>query len=115
MLSRQIKTFSESWETLLMRIEGYSIRPPKKDKPTKQAIWCTRILRRIVWHSGCLDYCELPNIPPKDAEVESFAKGTEKCKILGNLMHKEVEILNDHGRPKVRDLVDPEADEEMWI
>ena len=68
-----------------------------------------------MWNSGCLDFSELPNILPKDVKAEYFAKGTEKCKILGNLMVEEVENLDDHGFPKTRDLADLEADGEMWI
>ena len=30
-------------------------------------------------------------------------------------MEKEVENLDEHGCPKIRDLVDPKADGEMWI
>ena len=36
-------------------------------------------------------------------------------KILGNELDKEVGNLEDHGCPKMRDRVDPKADEEMWI
>ena len=39
------------------------------------------------------------------------AKGTEKCKILDNLLDKEVENFEDHGCPKDQDLVE----EESWI
>ena len=43
-------------------VQGYSIRPPKMYKPTKQAVLCTRNFRGIVWSKGRLDYKELPNI-----------------------------------------------------
>ena len=79
------------------KVQGYSFRPPKKYKPTKQAIWCTRNLHGIVWNSGRLDYSELSNILPRAEKGELFAKGTEKCKILGNLLVKGVENLEDHG------------------
>ena len=96
-------------------VKEYSFRPPKNYKPQKQAFWCTRNLQGIMWKSDCLDNSELPNILPKDTKPEYFAKGTEKSKILGNLMDKEVENLDDHGCPKIRDLVDPRADGETWI
>ena len=64
------------------KVQGHSFQPPKKQKPTKQAFWCTRNLHRIVWNSGRLDYSELSNILPR---AEKFAKGTEKFKILANL------------------------------
>ena len=34
--------------------------------------------------------------------------------ILGNLMDKEQENLNDHGGFKFRDIVVPKADGELW-
>ena len=92
-------------------VQGYSCRPPKKYKPTKQAVWCTRNLLGIVWNSGRLDYSELPNVSPSDEMGEYFAKVTEKRKILRSLMGKEGENLVDHGSPKVQDLVD----EDLWI
>ena len=62
-------------------------------------------------NSGRLDYSEHSNILPRPVKGEYFARGTEKCKILGSLMDKEVENLKDHGSPKVHDL----SEEEVWI
>ena len=93
-----------------VKVQGYSFRPPKKYKPTKQAFWCTRNLHGIVCNSGRLDYRELSNILPRAVNGEHFAKATEKFTILGNLLDKEVENLEDHGCLKVQDLVD----EEKW-
>ena len=89
-------------------VQGYSFLSSKKDKPAKQAFWCTRNLHGIVWNSGRVEYNELPNIPPRAVKGEYFANGTEKCKILANLLEKEVQSLEDHGCPKVQDLVDEE-------
>ena len=55
------------------------------------------------------------NIFTKKVKAEYFAKGTEKCKIPDKLMEKEVENLDDHGYPKIRDLVDPKVDRKMRI
>ena len=55
-------------------VQGYSFRPPKKYKPTKQAIWCTRNLHGDVWNGGSLDWSELPNILPRDVKGDNFAK-----------------------------------------
>ena len=66
------------------KVQGYSFRPPKKYKLTKQAIWYTRNLHGIVWNSGSLDYNELSIISHRPVKGEYFAKGTEKCKILDN-------------------------------
>ena len=68
-------------------------------------------MQGIVWNSGSLNYSELPNIFPSDAKSENSAKGIEKCRSLGSLMGKRVENLEDHGCPKVQDLVK----EEVWI
>ena len=62
-------------------------------------------------NSGRLDSSELSNILPRAVKREYLAKGTEKCTILGNLLDKEVEKLEDHGCPKVQEIVD----EENWI
>ena len=90
------------------KVEGYSFRRPKKYKPTKQSFWCTRNLHGIVRNSGRLDYSELSNILPRAVKGEYFAKGTEKCKIFGNLLDKELENLEHHGCPKVKEPVDEE-------
>ena len=55
------------------KVQAYSFRPPKKNKPTKQAAWCTKNLHRNVLNSGRLSYSELPNIIPSDVEDEKFA------------------------------------------
>ena len=93
------------------KYKGYSFCPPRKYKRTKQAFWCTKILHRIVWNGRRLYYSELSNILPRAVKGEQFAEGTEKCEILGNLMDKEVENLEDHVCPKVQDHVG----EEVWI
>ena len=80
----------------------------KKYKPTKQTFWCTKNLHGSVWNSETLDYSELSNIILRAVKGEYFAKGTEKSKILGNLLNKEMENLEDHGCIKVQDLVDKE-------
>ena len=90
------------------KVQGYSFRFLKMYKPTKQAFWCTRNVHRIVWNSGRLDNSELSNVLLRAENGGYFAKETEKCKILGNLLHKEVENLIDHGCAKIQDLVDEE-------
>ena len=90
---------------------GYSFCARKNYKLTKQAFWCTRNLHRIVWISGRLGYSELSNAFPMAVKGEYNEEGTKIFKILGNLLDVEVENLEDHGCPKVQDLVD----EENWI
>ena len=93
---------------LNVRMQGNSFRPPKKHEPTKQTFWCTRKLHGIVWNSGRLDYSELSNILPRVVKAVYVAKRTEKCKVLGNLLNKKPENLENHGCPKSQDLVDEE-------
>ena len=59
-----------------------------------------------MWNDGRLDYSGLAKLFPRALKDEYVAKGTEKCKILGSLLDKELEDLEDHGYPKVQDLVD---------
>ena len=93
------------------KVQGYSFRPPKKYKPTKQAFWCKRNLHGIVWNSGRLDYSELANVLPTAVKGEHFSKGTENCETSGISLDKQVKNLEDLGCPRAQDLVD----KEIWI
>ena len=62
----------------------------------------------IEWNSGRLDYSEPSNSLPRAIKGDYFRKRLEKCKILGSLWDKDVEKLEDHGCPKVQDLVGEE-------
>ena len=64
------------------KIQGYSFRPPKKHKPTKQAFSCTRNLHGIVGNSGRLDYNELLNILFRVVKGEKFAEEQKNAKFL---------------------------------
>ena len=68
------------------KFQGYSFRPPKKNKPTNKAFWCKRNLDGIVWNSWRIDYSDLSNNLRGAVKCENSAKKTEKCKILGNLL-----------------------------
>ena len=95
-------------------LQGFSFRPPKIFKPNKQTSWNTKHLNGIAWSSGKLDYEKLfvvfYDIKVMNAEV--FAKGLEKCGLLTNLHGRNVEILDDYGRPKFQDLVKTNS---SWI
>ena len=84
-------------------LQGFSFCPPKTFKPNKQATWNTSHLHGIAWSSGKLDYEKLfaifYNIRKVNAEV--FAKGLEKCRLLTNLLGRNVENLDDYGCPKI--------------
>ena len=88
-------------------VQGFSFCPPKAFKPNKQTTWNTKHLHGIAWGSGELDYEKLfavfYDIKVMNAEV--FAKGLEKCRLLTNLLGRNVENLDDYGCPKIQDLV----------
>ena len=52
------------------KFQGYSFRPTKMGKPTKQSFWCTRILYGIAWNKECLNYSEISDILPRDVKGE---------------------------------------------
>ena len=63
------------------KIQGYSFRPPKKYKPTKQAFWCTRNLQLCrtaeVWITVSFQTFFL-----EIKRANTLQKKMEKCKIL---------------------------------
>ena len=48
----------------------------------------------------------------KILNAEVFAKGLEKCRLLTNLLGRNVESLDDYGYPKIQDLVKTDS---SWI
>ena len=62
-------------------------------KPNKPTTWNTCHLHGIVWSSGKLDYekrfAVFYDIRLMNAEM--FAKGLEKCRLLTNLLGRNVE------------------------
>ena len=92
-------------------VQGFSFCPPKVFKPNKQTTWNTSRLHGIAWSSGRLD-CEKLFAVFYDLKVmnaEVFAKGLEKCRLLTNLLGRNVENLDDYGCPRNRDLVTTES------
>ena len=94
------------WKLFDEKVQGYSFRPPKTYKPTKQAFRSTKNLHGIMWNSESLVYSDLQNLPFKDLKANYTSEGRRKCKNLSNLMDKEVENLDDHGCPKFQELVE---------
>ena len=74
----------------------------------------TSHLHGIAWSSGKLEYEKLfavfYNIKVMNAEV--FAEGIKKCRLLTNLLGRNVENLDDYGCPKIQDLVKTDS---SWI
>ena len=98
-------------------VQGFSFRPSKMYKPTKQAFWCTRNLHGNVWNSRCLDCSELHNLLLYSSwrrKNEKFARGT-KMQDSWHSTTKEIENLDDQGCLKSRDPVDPKSYGKMWI
>ena len=95
-------------------VQGFSFCPPKSFKPNKQTTWNTSHLHGIAWSSGKLDYEKLfvvfYDIRVMNAEV--FAKRLEKCRLLTNLLGRNVENLDDYGCPKIQDLLKTDI---SWI
>ena len=93
------------------KVQGYSFRPPTNANPQSKQLGVQKTCTKLCGTVDVWIFSELPNILPSDVEGENFAKGTEKCMILGILVGKEIENLEDHGCDKDRDLFDGE----MWI
>ena len=95
-------------------LEGFSFCPPKTFKPNKQTTWNTGHLHAIAWSSGKLDYEKLFAVfyEIKVTNAEVFAKGLEKCRLLTNLLGRNVENLDDYGCPNIQDLVKTDS---SWI
>ena len=95
-------------------VQGFSFCPPKTFKPNKQTICNTKHLHGFAWSSGKLDYEKLFAVfyDIKVMNVEVFAKGLEKCRLLTNLLGQNVENLDDYGYPKFQDLVKTNS---FWI
>ena len=95
-------------------VRGFSFCPQKTFKPNKQTSWNTKHLHRIAWSSGKLDYEKLfavfYDIKVMNAEV--FAKGFEKCRLLTNLLGRNLENLDDCGCQKNQDFVKTDS---LWI
>ena len=95
-------------------VQGFSFCPPKSFKPNKETMWNTSHLHGIARSSGKLDYekffAVFYDIRVMNAKV--FAKGLEKCRLLTNLLGRNVENLVDYGCPKNQDLVKTHS---SWI
>ena len=96
-------------------LQGFSICPPKTFKPNKhKTSWNTKPLHGNAWSSGNLEYDKLFAVfyDIKVVNAEVFAKGLEKCRLLSNLLGRNVENLDDYGCPKIQDLVKTDS---SWI
>ena len=68
----------------------------------------------MAWSSGKLDCDKLFVVfyDIKVMNVEVSAKGLEKCRLLSNLLGRDVANLNDYGCPKTQDFVKKDS---SWI
>ena len=59
------------------------------------------------WSSGKLEYEKLFAVfyDIKVLNAEVFAKAFKTCRLLTNLLGRNVENLDEHGCPKIQDLV----------
>ena len=88
-------------------LQGFSFCPPKPPKPNKQTTWNTSHLHGIAWSSGKLDDEKLFDVfyDIRLMNGEVFATGLPKCRLLTNLLGRNVENLDVYGCPKIQDLV----------
>ena len=95
-------------------VQGFSFCPPKSFKLIKQTTWNTSHLHGIAWSSGKLDYEKLFAVfyDIKVMIAEVFAKGFQMCRLLTNLLGRNVEILDDYGCPRIQDLVKTDS---SWV
>ena len=94
--------------------QGLSFCPPKSFKPIKQTTWNTSHQHKIAWSSGKLDQEKLFAVfyDIRVMNAEMFPKGLKKCRLLTNLLGRNVENLDDYGCPKIQDLVKTDS---SWI
>ena len=95
-------------------VQGFSFCPTKFFKPNKQTTWNTSHLQGIAWSSGKLDYEKLFAVfyDIKVLNAEVFGKGFEKCRLLTNLLGRNIERLDDYGCPRIQGLVKTDS---SWI
>ena len=95
-------------------LQGFSFCPPKTFRPNKQTTWNTIHLHGIAWSSGKLDYEKLFAVfyDIRVMNAEKFANGLEKCRLLTNLVGRNVENLDGYGCPKIQDVV---KTDNLWI
>ena len=98
-------------------VQGFSFCPPETFIPNKQTTWNTSHLHGTAWSSEKLEnenlfavFCDI-NVMNKGV----FAKGFEKCRLLNNILGQIVENLDDHGCPKIHDLVGEGKANSLWI
>ena len=104
-------------EELVLYIDGSLqgfFSPPKTFKSDKQTTWNISHLHGIAWSSEKLDYEKLFAVfyDRKVMIAEVSAKGLEKCRLLANLLGRNVENLDDYGCPKIQALVKTDS---LWI
>ena len=90
-----------------MASSGILLSSSKEVNPQNNAFgaqeFCTKLSGTVqVWNTVSFQTFFLVE------EGDYFAEGTEKCKILGNSMDRELENMEDHGCYKIHYLVDEE-------
>ena len=101
------KTRLKNWDFFDGSLQGFSFCPPNTFKPKKQTSWNTKHLNGIAWSCGKLYYEKLFAVFYEKyvMNAEVFAKGLEKCRLLANLLGRNVEDWDDYGCPKFQYLV----------
>ena len=97
-------------------LQEFSFCPPNTCKPIKQTAWNTSHLHGIA-RSRKLEYDKFFAVfyDKKVMNLEVFAKGLEKCRLLTRLLGQNVENWDDYGCPKVQDLAGEGKLDSSWI
>ena len=95
-------------------VQGFSFCPPKVFKPNKHTTWNTSRLHGIALSCGKLDYDNLfaVSYDKKVMNAEVFPERLKKCRLLSNLLGRNVQNLDDYGCPKIQNLVKTDS---LWI
>ena len=91
---------------------GFLFKPPfdfvecsEKDKQTNK--WLAQHLHEIPWESGNYEYTELPTVIStiKRPKCALYAKGLQKCNLLGKLFDASFINLEDTNCPPISELL----------
>ena len=83
----------------------------KSTNPQSKRFGVQKNLHEFVWKRRHLDNGELAENHSRAVKSQYLPKKTKNCKILGSVLHKDVENLEDHGSPIIQDVFV----EEMWV
>ena len=96
-------------------VHRYSLCPPRKVRTNKTSNFVYENIARNCVEQWLFGLQWASRHSSQRCTGRTVCKTNKKLKILGNSMDKNVENMDDHGCPKIRKFVDPEAFWEMWV